>query len=689
MSRVIEVVPYHSRLKFVSFDDAIFAVSDGWLHQFNAQWLSAVQELPPGVLIDATTSHMQLVRTLRPFGRGAPNEVSLTVTDDGSIISAHSTLRTASRPVNGASLIEATAALYHVVCEEEPGDDVLKTFETSDGRERASVPVAFGVQLYRVDGGLVLTEGHGDLVALDLELRELWRVPGKPGLALSAGFGAGVVAVDGVVVRNFGADAMRRNGQLAAFSLTDGLQLWEMKFPAEASISKVGSLLYCASSGRIWVVDAGSGRVLLDDQPVHQGDGHGDVVWSDGERIWYASVHDCSLRALDACGQPLHAAWRLPAGFQFVMSEPVQFARGWTYLRVISDPLAFRGGLAGILCIGPAGDLPDRIAVQSAPPHRVTRVSERGKDRYRVALHSESMEELHRFAAILAKTTAKVRGTGLLPDERRNSAFDGQVEVAVALASLGRDEQEALQRTLDVVSAQVAAEYVKAADGSRIRILLVPLEPGELDGAGVSTKIEPPALERAATAPAATSSAEEDDEAREMMEEALQGAKQEPAWRLGFAAVVLGGAALGDGFAARRERANERLKQLYGEHSGFSQELVFHTGVLLTTPGVARRLWGTDEVDPKTVFEDFKRGVIQLAEWINEGNLSVDEGLAAVRVVREVTAQLPGASGKGVRGALRRLGGKGGKTIPKQAKPVFDAIEVALAEVERQLRKQS
>jgi hypothetical protein len=74
---------------------------------------------------------------------------------------------------------------------------------------------------------------------------------------------------------------------------------------------------------------------------------------------------------------------------------------------------------------------------------------------------------------------------------------------------------------------------------------------------------------------------------------------------------------------------------------------------------------------------------------VNAGKLSVDEGLATVRVVREVTAQLPGAGGKAGRGVLGRLTGKGGKTIPKQAKPVFDAIETALAEVERQLRTQS
>jgi hypothetical protein len=569
---------------------------------------------------------------------------------------------------------------YFVVCEASFESYLLYAIRVGDPQRGSSVEFPRVPSLRLTPAGLIVAAVPGHFVAAyDDRLRCVWRRELDAAFRQRLVFSRVLTILGELVLCNIGSRFGGSQGGLIAFSLADGSERWRAEFPSEVSFWHDDGTVYCCGGGSMWAIDVATGKCLVDGAfAVDRGTAR-DTLWSDGHYLWYASAAQDELLAFERDGKTLLKTYNLPAPFAVSPASTATCADGWAFLPLWVSDTRLRRSLAGLLRLAPGSELPEEVSVDPLPRHGIRTVPDGEREAYRIALDASTKEEVSRYGHILAASTACVHGASNEGDDDGlvNPEFSGRILLAIDSQELEGSARVEIEEAFEQVDRELEMAAVFSGDRrSKVHIDITSLEEGEADMA-ISTAFDVLTREAPKRVVEAPRPQEGGEEVPDMIADMLRGAAEEPAWRLGFALFVLGAAAFGgDDAAGRRTRVNLWLQQRYSELKGFPQELVFHTGVLLTTKDAASKLWAQDKQDPASVFDDVKRGIMQLAEWINAKKLSVDDGLASARLLRGMLAQVAGADGD-----LQNL--------PQQAKSVFAGIETALSEVERQLRQQS
>jgi hypothetical protein len=522
--------------------------------------------------------------------------------------------------------------------------------------------------------GLVGASNGGDLIAFDRDLQVRWRRPSDPEIKRRSTIGGAVVAQADRVLWNQGSDSGLQIGVLGAYALSDGHELWRYRFPGELSFTEDGGLLYCVSGGCMWILDSATGEAsVCGARAVDKGDPR-DAFWSDGTYLWYASGQENEIHVFTLQGDKRVARLKVPEPFGLQFGVGPAFTQGWTYLALWCPDVGLKGALSGWLRIPPGSEVPSEIKVESYPRHRMRTVPNAAGEAYRIALKAESFEDQLRFGHLLLKATAKVHGDHRWEDPRRNPKFTGLMQLATDLGRLSADQCEALQKVARSVEEELAYDQVMAGDRSGpIRVEVVQLETGELDGPARYDETFVATYQESPDAPAAEA---EDSGLPEEAVEALKNAGRDPVLRLGLDLVLLVAAAAELDWQEQRSKVDAWLQRRYGESVGFTQGLVFHTGLLLTTPDIVRQLFPSgEELMVPHVWKDVTAGVLQLGSWVNSGEVSVSEALESVAMLRGLVGQLTGGKAKA-------------RAAGKKMNSVLQMIEKAFTEVERQLRRQ-
>jgi hypothetical protein len=370
------------------------------------------------------------------------------------------------------------------VVESDRAESDVRVYAREDGRAVAETTLGRRASVRALGGGdLCVLQKTISLQVLNAKLEEIWRVELSADRAQRTVTAETIFARQDLILFNDGSLLDRTQGGVVAYGREDGTVRWRREFPSEVSFLLCGDEVICAGAGRVWCLDVTSGEARVDGvSVVPEGDAR-DTAWWDGHRLWYASCQQNVLYA-GVAGDSEPTRLELPDGFRLMEARHPFLQDGWGYLSVGPSDDLLKGCRYGMLCMEVGETIPTKIDVAPRAPHEVTVITDQGgSESYRVAVGGGDFDTLLMTARIVAKETAKTRGTFIFEDERKNPAFNGLVQIAVDLESLADPQREELEAAADQSAQELDSSSVKAGDGKGpIRMEVVQLEPGELDG---------------------------------------------------------------------------------------------------------------------------------------------------------------------------------------------------------------
>lgn len=303
-----------------------------------------------------------------------------------------------------------------------------------------------------------LKDGN-QLVCLDRQWQRLWTVtldkrPRSPWVEFGPMFSEDVVVVMS------GINDARNEADLLAYSKQDGALRWCQRFEREVQAQVIDDRVYVAAGARMLVLDAQSGRVLVDANSGLTAAGD-TTLWSDGRHLFFLSYKDRAVRVFSGDGQTLLNAWELPGGVTLARPAAVTRVGDTAYIPLVPTLGAGAGAAGGMLMLAlEKVDAPAALVLEElADVARLSRVEKSGA--LHVRLEECAVDDVMRLGELTVRRAIEAHGSYLY-QTTPNRAFTGDVVVEVA-PELEKANADALDLLVTHIDAW--AEYRGVASG--------------------------------------------------------------------------------------------------------------------------------------------------------------------------------------------------------------------------------
>ena len=263
-----------------------------------------------------------------------------------------------------------------------------------------------------------------------------------------------------LVILNHGADRKSfRQAEIAAYSKKDGCLVWNRILSDDYSCKANNCLLvedklYWTSMGRIYILEASSGKILVD-EPTGAPKEYFDVnatietVWADGDTIFLLNYRDKQIKLLSPDAKDVLQIIKIPGGYAPDLGQwPTKIDETY-YIKVVPTDSIITGAKYGLLELkktygnenpGPI------IKIADWPQHSVEVNTIAGEEEYLISVDDDDIDRVINYGEILLKETAFKKGKHFWDNETtRNHKFNGTIRFTTDRTRFSFDIEDKLQ----------------------------------------------------------------------------------------------------------------------------------------------------------------------------------------------------------------------------------------------------
>ncbi len=329
------------------------------------------------------------------------------------------------------------------------------------------------------DGNYIFGSSDGkEFACFDIDLNELWNYPHDKWLHFYGNKPLPTLWKN-LCICNLGSDRKtKKNGEIVALEKETGRLVWRRLFENEASkCLAFGDRLYVASAGRMIVLDAATGEILLDEDSGFEKSRQDEVLWTDGEFLCMVNPFSHgSIRVFSGDGKRMVQELRYPDPYLFSFVPPVKFNDSF-YCSLPSIPYTFSGVRGALLKLRPVreGEEPG-IHFEKWPEHEVKTVKEGRYQAYHVFMKDEDPDRIFRYGVIKIREIAAKHGFHTFCNEDwRDKKFNGNIYFTAPVKAFGSGGDKMLEELAHAVDYYVRSLKVFAGNRKgKIKLEIVP-----------------------------------------------------------------------------------------------------------------------------------------------------------------------------------------------------------------------
>jgi hypothetical protein len=255
-----------------------------------------------------------------------------------------------------------------------------------------------------------------------------------------------------LVILNIGVDREKGgDGQIIALSKSDGSLVWKRHFEREPTFIVINDRVYVTDDGRMIVLEATTGKTLVDQPAGFETNHPGDSLWSNGQELFMVNMTLSLIRIFSTDGKTLLQELKIPEPFAPLNSEHFISHDGFYYLSLAIQDMCLNGAVYGLLILGPAEDQQKAgIVVEPRPYNQVlVKQMEDGQEYCHVILKDHSLEKVLKYGPILMKEYANVKGSQVWSDDRRNPKFNGRIVFSANFDDFSDEDNRKINRMIE------------------------------------------------------------------------------------------------------------------------------------------------------------------------------------------------------------------------------------------------
>jgi hypothetical protein len=294
------------------------------------------------------------------------------------------------------------------------------------------------------DGYLFSRKTSKGIWCFDLELKSIWSYEFDRDVDFAYG-NLLPYFYQNLVILNIGEDKQKGgDGQIVALSKSDGSLVWKRHFETEPTFIVIEDKVYATENAQMTVLDAATGKTLVDHPSGFETSAYGDSLWSNGRELFMVNMTLSKIRIFSEDGKTIHQELKIPEPFSPLRRKHFVSHNGFYYLPLGIEDMSLNGAVYGLLILSFTEDKQKvGIIVEPRPYNQVlTKQTKDGQDYCHVIIKDSDFENVLKYGPILLKEYANVKGSQVWSDNRRNHKFNGMMVFSTNIEDFSDEENQ-------------------------------------------------------------------------------------------------------------------------------------------------------------------------------------------------------------------------------------------------------
>ena len=356
-------------------------------------------------------------------------------------------------------------------------DEGIYVYDKIDGRIIHKVNGDYKLKFSANQENLFVREFSGDIVCLDLDLVEKWRVKNVKKVFSSAEVCPQLF--DKILIVNLGENKTPERGdfEIVGINIEDGSVVWEMLIPTSPSSSNfIEGKVYITVNDRMMVVDGSNGEILVNELHGFKGDTHHSIYpITDG--LLAISQVDAMVKlfTLDGkrCIQKIMCSESHTVDY---FNRPVEFENK-LYMGINYANIEMRGVSGALLILSRSGNAENELKIKFPlrPPFysSVIETSE-GEHEHLVTISHDSLDEIILYSKIFLKQIGHQLHSDI-DKKKRDKKHNGNLHLIIDSVPIAGGSKKRFQEIAESVERHLNAMRFTAGDNEHPFKVLIEL----------------------------------------------------------------------------------------------------------------------------------------------------------------------------------------------------------------------
>lgn len=288
-------------------------------------------------------------------------------------------------------------------------------------------------ECYRVlldESGIYSKSAFGKIEKLDYELNIAWQKEYDKKNDIRAKSTPQIY--DDIVICNIGADPKtKENGKIVAYQKDNGKEIWRRSFEKEpANCQLFGDLLYMAHQSRMVVLEAATGRTVVDEPSGFETRTVSEILVPLDDHLVMISKEKCAIRLFSGDGKKLIQHLDIPGGYETHDGGPLIIHDGQIFLRTYPSDMCLKGVKEALLVLEKAQEGQScEIEIEEWPVSVAVdrKADDGGECFYTIDMQGTSLQDLLIYSEIALEELPSIYGAQIWSDDRRDFEFNGKI----------------------------------------------------------------------------------------------------------------------------------------------------------------------------------------------------------------------------------------------------------------------
>ena len=276
-----------------------------------------------------------------------------------------------------------------------------------------------------------------------------------------------------LVILNVGEDPdKRRDGEVTAFSKADGTAVWTKIFTDEPdSCNIIDDAVYITVGNQMIVLDAETGDVRVNEQMGFSG-GRGvelAILFTDGKKLIALSEGTATIKIFTLDGKKLVQEFKVPTPYTPSYKYLPVLHEDKTYIDLTVD-LNLVAAMHAMLILSTVKEGEEPVIKTEERPPFTKKTIKTGKGKgikheYVYTTHHDNLEDILRFAPIIIKETACLKGSQMYTTDERDKKFNGKFTLIVDPTHLPDGAEKQIQEMAEETEKYLSKMSIYSGDG--------------------------------------------------------------------------------------------------------------------------------------------------------------------------------------------------------------------------------